>query len=161
MNKVTISLYRSLIRVVHQYEKHPELYSLLYSKKTGLRESSPAEAYYTDKVEGIFAGSHFFPMKNKSKYLRTLIRKEFRTVNKETLTTRIAAGFTALRRLSSVWTSYLNEKSTMRTEPSPTPPPSLPIKNVSFAEDLIAGTFLIANPLLFGTLKRGAILCHD
>ena len=77
-------------------------------------------------------------------------------MNKDSLTTRVAAGFTALRRLSSVWSSYLNEKSSLTMDPvSNIPPSTSPIKNVSYAEDLIAGTFLVANPLLFGALKRG------
>lgn len=156
MNKVTLSLYRSLVRVVHQYEKHPELYSMLYTMKTGSLESSRAEVYYLNKLEEVFANAYLFPLKSNPSYFRTLIRNEFKTTNDTRLPTRIAAGFTALRRLSSVWTSYLNEKSASSMLPSPNVA-GTPLKNVAYSDDLMAGTFLIASPLLSGALKRGIL----
>ena len=123
-----------------------------------LREMT-AQDIYQSRIGDILKGS-FFPPMNGSLSIEQIVKSEFRSSNAFSSTKRYSAGFSLYRHLASVWKNYL-EHTALASSLSSTSSSSSSlrvIKNVSYADSLLPGVFLIANPLMFGALKRAVIL---
>lgn len=180
MNRqVILRLYRSIYRVLGNFERHPELYALVHMKRPmqltpigekRLKKPTQAEIFYSVKLRKLMSDNFVLPLQGVSfassedvqESVLEKIKKEFRLhCIEHSESVRVAGGFTLLRRLSDIWEDY--KKHQKQQAKKSIVPYSTDIGNVSYASQLAPGVMLAANPLLFGPLKRSVILIlkHD
>ena len=168
-NRVTRSLYRSLIKVARNFDSIPACKSLLYRTEIYHNHSSPAAKYYTNLLNRLFDKDSFLlKPKDDSISLVNLVREETRAIKDDVGTAdRLDAGFAALRKLSSLWGIYSNrdeEEDEEDDNGSPSPALdeleaySLLKSDVKLSTALASGVLLVAHPMLQGPLHRSVIL---
>ena len=169
-NRVTRSLYRSLIKVARNFDSIPACKSLLYRTEIYHNHSSPAAKYYTNLLNRLFDKDSFLlKPKDDSISLVNLVREETRAIKDDVGTAdRLDAGFAALRKLSSLWGIYSNrgedEEEDDDDDDSPSPALdeleaySLLKSDVKLSTALASGVLLVAHPMLQGPLHRSVIL---
>ena len=163
-NRVSRSLYRSLLKMARNFEESPASKILLYRTDLYNTNKSAAAKYYTSVLSGLFEkDSYLFQPKGGSKSLVEIVRTESRAANENIGSAeRLDAGFAALRKLSSLWSIYNTQESDededdeleLDDEEYSTALDS----NVSLAPALSSGVLLLAHPMLQGPLHRSVIL---
>ena len=179
-NRVTRSLYRSLIKVARNFDSIPACKSLLYRTEIYHNHSSPAAKYYTNLLNRLFDKDSFLlKPKDDSISLVNLVREETRALKDDIATPdRLEAGFAALRKLSSLWSVYSNrdedeeddeeddddeEEDSSSADSSSAALDELEAysllkSDVTLSTALASGVLLVAHPMLQGPLHRSVIL---
>ena len=179
-NRVTRSLYRSLIKVARNFDSIPACKSLLYRTEIYHNHSSPAAKYYTNLLNRLFDKDSFLlKPKDDSISLVNLVREETRALKDDIATPdRLEAGFAALRKLSSLWSVYSNRDEDEEDDEDDDDDDeedsssgdfssaaldeleaySLLKSEVTLSTALASGVLLVAHPMLQGPLHRSVIL---
>ena len=165
-NRVSRSLYRSLLKMARNFEESPASKILLYRTDLYNTNKSAAAKYYTSVLSDLFEkDSYLFQPRGDSKSLVEIVRAESRAANEKISSAeRLDAGFAALRKLSSLWSIYNTQESDedededdvleLDDEELSTALDS----DVSLAPALSSGVLLLAHPMLQGPLHRSVIL---
>lgn len=159
-NRVTRSLYRSLIKIARNFDNAPAAKTLLYRTDLYNMNKSPAANYYTNILGKLFEKDSFLlkPKDDNISFVE-LIREESRAINAETSSSdKLDAGFAAMRKLSSLWSIYNNKEDDDELDSDEITPEILLNSDVSLSASLASGVLLLAHPMLQGPLHRSVIL---
>lgn len=161
-NRVTRSLYRSLIKIARNFDNAPAAKTLLYRTDLYNMNKSPAANYYTNILGKLFEKDSFLlkPKDDNISFVE-MIREESRAINAEVSSSdRLDAGFAAMRKLASLWGIYNNNDNEDDDElDSDEIAPDITLNSeVSLSSSLASGVLLLAHPMLQGPLHRSVIL---
>lgn len=159
-DKIIRSLYRVLIRVARKFDDKPSSKLFLYRNTKEQQVPTPNPSSYHDVINKVLS--------NKTMYVSdwhlsfgNIVRDEFKypVVDTESKAERIDAGFSLMRKFSSIWSNY-NEvyersKSNVNEKSSSTSNLRVAVEEVA---NITPGTILISHPLIAGPLNRSVIL---
>lgn len=163
-NRVTRSLYRSLIKIARNFDNAPAAKTLLYRTDLYNMNKAPAAIYYTNILGKLFEkDSYLLKPKDDNISFVDLIRAESRAVHAGISSSdQLDAGFAAMRKLSSLWGIYNNNDNDNEEDEEQdcdeiVPEVSLN-SDVTLSTSLASGVLLLAHPMLQGPLHRSVIL---
>jgi hypothetical protein len=172
MTRVSRSLFRSLLKIAKQFDNSPSSKALIYRKSLSNLDKGASSIYYTELLDKLFKKeSYLYQPWGDVTSLRELIRTHSHHDDKKTSESdRLDVGFAVLRKLSSLWNSFisldnneygecdyedLSDNAKHFSEMSD----SLLMSNrVALSENLSSGVILVAHPMLQGPLHRCVIL---
>jgi putative AlgH/UPF0301 family transcriptional regulator len=159
-NRVTRSLYRSLIKIARNFDNAPAAKTLLYRTDLYNMNKTPAANYYTNILGKLFEKDSFLlkPKDDNISFVE-LIREESRAINPEVSSSdRLDAGFAAMRKLSSLWGIYNDNEDDDELDCDEIVPEIILNSDVTLSTSLASGVLLLAHPMLQGPLHRSVIL---
>jgi putative transcriptional regulator len=158
-DKIIRSLYRALFRVAKKFDDKPSSKLFLYrNTKEHVQTSNPPS--YHNVIDKLLS--------NKTMYVSdwhlsfsNIVRDEFKypVVDTESKAERVDAGFSLLRKFSSIWSNYheVYERSKPKANERSNISSNLRVK-VEEVAIITPGTILISHPLIAGPLNRSVIL---
>ena len=110
-NKVSRSLFKSLLKIAKNFDEHPASRALIYRKMTIDSMKNPVQKYYTELLDRILGPNRqlYQPSGTVSSFVdlvRLESRKKFSDNHQFSASTKVDTGFAALRNLSSIWNNY-------------------------------------------------------
>jgi putative AlgH/UPF0301 family transcriptional regulator len=172
MTRVSRSLYRSLLKIAKQFDNSPSSKALIYRKSLSNIDKGASSIYYTELLDKLFKKeSYLYQPWGDVTSLRELIRSHSYHDDKKTSESdRLDVGFAVLRKLSSLWNSFISldnneydecdyEGLSDNAKHFSQLSDSLMLSNrVALSENLSSGVILVAHPMLQGPLHRCVIL---
>ena len=110
-DKVSRSLFKSLLKIAKNFDEHPAARALIYRKMTLHAMNNPVQNYYTELLDRILGPNRqlYQPSGTVSSFVdlvRLESRKPFSVNHQFSASTKVDTGFAALRNLSSIWNNY-------------------------------------------------------
>ena len=110
-DKVSRSLFKSLLKIAKNFDQHPAARALIYRKMTINAMNNPVQTYYTELLDRILGPNRqlYQPSGTVPSFVE-LVRLESRkpySINHQfSASIKVDTGFAALRNLSSIWNNY-------------------------------------------------------
>lgn len=144
------------MRIARKFDTNPASKALIFRPSSIKSDyTSAATMHYSHILNGFLSNGKFYLPSKSGVSLQSVLKSEFAMYHSTiSISDRIDAAFTTLKKLSSIWSRYELENAIFKHSNWNIKPNF----NVEIAKNLEPGVILCAHPMIYGTKHRSLVL---